>query len=271
MLSRDGREIPISQVIIAHKAKDGTVEYFSTIGRDMTERRRIERFREEYIHAVSHDLRTPLSVVGMQAELLEQALSSAGLQSPGAFRSVAAIRRAFERMNAMIQELVDSARLESGQLELHRLELPAFVDDLLETSGTMAQVDRVRVQIEKSLPPVDADPERLARILLNLLNNALKYSPGESPVVVEALTEDGFVKVCVMDEGVGIAPEDLPHVFDRFYRAAKTRGTEGLGFGLYISRMMIEAHGGRIWVNSEPGKGSKFSFTLPSVAARPQT
>jgi PAS domain S-box-containing protein len=261
LLSRDGWEIPISQVILAHRAPDGEVQYFSTIGRDITEQKRTERFREDYIQAVTHDLRAPLSVIGMQAQVLQAALKGTASQ-----RQADGIWRGVERMNLMIQELADSVRLEGGQLRLQPqpLELHSFVTRLLEEGGAMLYADRIRLEIPPELPPVNADLARLERILMNLLNNALKYSPPDTPVVVSARRYDDEVTVAVVDRGVGIGPEDLPHIFERFYRASQARGTEGLGLGLYVTRMMIEAHGGRVWVESKAGQGSTFYFTLPT-------
>ncbi len=125
------------------------------------------------------------------------------------------------------------------------------------------EVERIRVEIPADLPPVDADPNRLERILLNLFINSLKYGKPGTEVVVRARRTGREMEISVIDRGVGIAPEDLPHVFERFFRARGARKTEGLGMGLYITRLLIEAHGARIWAESEPGKGSTFSFTLP--------
>jgi PAS domain S-box-containing protein len=264
LLARDGRQIPISQVILSHKAANGTVEYLSTIARDISERRRADRFREEYLQAVSHDLRGPLSVIGLQSQRLATVLEEAGVA--GARPRIDAIRRSFERMSAMIAELVDSARIEGGQLRLERraLELRSFIADLLERGGALTHPERIRAEIPPDLPPLDADPDRLGRVLVNLLGNALKYSPPETPVVVQARTMDRFVRVSVADRGPGIAAEDLPHVFDRFYRARRTGGTDGLGLGLYIAKMIVEAHGGRVWAETEAGNGTTFHFTLPA-------
>jgi two-component system phosphate regulon sensor histidine kinase PhoR len=110
---------------------------------------------------------------------------------------------------------------------------------------------------------VEADPNRLERILGNLLSNALKYSDPGTEVLVSARNTDGEVTISVVDQGRGIAPEDLPRIFGRFYRSITARKAEGLGLGLHITRLLVEAHGGRIWAESELGKGSSFSFTLP--------
>ena len=166
-------------------------------------------------------------------------------------------------MNTMIQDLVDTARSESHQLDLHRqaVEMRYFTLDLLDRLAGTMDTWRVQVQLPKDLPPVSADPDRLERILANLISNALKYSAPETPVTVTGREEDGRVIVSVIDRGPGIRPEDMPRLFERYFRAQP--GGEGLGLGLYSARMLVEAHGGRIWAESEEGKGSTFSFSLP--------
>jgi signal transduction histidine kinase len=124
-------------------------------------------------------------------------------------------------------------------------------------------VGRVDIDVPAGLPDVAADTDRLERILTNLLTNALRYSFPETRVLVKARRTDKGVVISVTDKGVGIAPADLPRVFERFYRVKDAGKPEGLGLGLYITKMLIEAHGGRIWVESELGKGSTFYFTLP--------
>ena len=234
--------------------------------RDITAQWRVDEQRNDLVRAISHDLRNPLTAVQGQSQLLQQMLVSAGFDGR-AQRSVRAIVVGAKRMGAMIQDLVDSTRLEAGQLRLerHPTELRPFVLDLLQRSAVVLEVSRVAAEIPADLPPLDADPNRLERILVNLLSNALKYSPGGTEVRVGAEREAQQVRIWVQDRGMGILPEDLPHIFERFYRAKGARKTEGLGLGLYITRMLVEAHGGRIWVESETGKGSTFSFTLPVV------
>lgn len=162
------------------------------------------------------------------------------------------------------------ARAEGGQLILNRQQvlLDSYLTDLLACSGTALDTRRIRLEIPADLSPVYADYDRLERIVINLLSNALKYSPAESPVIVRARQADGQVEVAIQDFGVGISQEDREHLFERFYRAGSERKTEGVGLGLYISRTLVEAHGGRIWVESEPGKGSTFFFSLPIIAGK---
>lgn len=241
----------------------GTQLILLAIG-DITEHRRTEEFREHYIHMISHDLRGPLTIVQGQAQLLQRELAQAGLKD-GARRSLDAIIISARRMDVMIEDLVDSTRMEAGQLQLETqpVDLLTFMSNLLRRAGPIMDVGRIKFEIPAGLPPISADPDRLERIMLNLLSNALKYSPPEAEVLVKAEKTNGEVTILVIDQGIGIAPEDLPHMFERYYRAEGARQTEGLGLGLYISRMLVEAHGGRIWVESELEKGSTFHFTMP--------
>lgn len=230
-------------------------------------RRRAEfrkEYMEEYISLVSHDLRAPLTVIQGQAQLLQSRLTKAGLDR-GVVRGADAIEVAAHRMNAMIQDMVDSARLEAGHLELQRqpIDLRSFVADLLERNAQAMDVARMKAGFPPDLPPVDADPNRLERVLINLLSNALKYSEAGTQVDVRTRVANGMVVVSVSDRGQGISAEELPHVFERFFRSRDARRHDGLGLGLYITRMLVEAHGGRIWVESQPRNGSTFSFSLP--------
>jgi len=171
-------------------------------------------------------------------------------------------------MNAMIQDLVDMTRLESGQLALtlQAVDLHAYLANLLSRTETLLDYARIRVELPPGLPAVRADYNRLERIVINLLSNALKYSPPGTPVTVRAQQEAGMVRVSVTDEGAGIPPEEQPNLFQRYYRAQSTRAAEeGIGLGLYITKLLVEAHGGRVWVESAMGKGSTFSFTLPTA------
>jgi two-component system phosphate regulon sensor histidine kinase PhoR len=167
----------------------------------------------------------------------------------------------------MVDDLVDSARIEGGKLVLQReaIELPDLISDLLERFEHVLPADRLDMQLPTDLPPVLADADRLQRIILNLLTNALKYSPPEEQVVVHLQYEDGTVVVSVIDRGPGIAEEDIPHIFQRYYQARGTRSV-GMGLGLYITKMLIEAHEGTIGVESEEGKGCRFFFRLPVAA-----
>ena len=233
---------------------------------DITSLHQLQEERELFIHMVSHDLRVPLSVVQGHAQLLLDDIDALHLQDT-LLPSVAAILRSTQRMNGMIQDLVDTARAAAGELQLQRepVDLPAYLDDLMTRMHVTLDVTRILVEVANDVPPVYADYARLERIFTNLLTNALKYSAPETPVTVCAQRQGDPVLVSVSDHGRGIAPEEVPHLFERFYRVKHEHDTEGIGLGLFITKRLVEAHGGRIWVESEIGKGSTFSFTLPVV------
>jgi len=235
---------------------------------DITPLRELQQRQEELLQLVSHDLRIPLTIILGHVELLEANLRERTLDGEVALHTGTITRNA-HRMNTMIQDLVDMARLEGRQFSLALASVPLqdYLPDLLHRLADILPVARVAMAIPPDLPPVRADYARLERIILNLLTNAFKYSDRESPVWISARREGGEIAVTIRDRGLGIAPDDLPHLFDRFYRARGERRAEGIGLGLYITKLLVEAHGGRIGVESTPGRGSLFTFTLPIADA----
>ena len=238
--------------------------------RDISERKQVEAERERlleqqeiFVHLVSHDLRAPLTITQGYVGVLKDNL--AGNANATVQVSIDAIARALKRMNVMIDDLTMAARLEGGQLPLARaeLDLAAWLPAFLEHSARVLEVQRVQVELPETLPALAADADRLERILTNLLSNALKYSDPGTPVRLRVQPQAREVMIKVHDQGRGIAPAHLPHLFEKFYRADSSRKAEGIGLGLYITRLMVEAHGGRIWAESAVGQGSVFAFTLP--------
>ena len=255
------RDLSVSYVYVPSPSAEAG--YCVAIGRDISSVREVEKLKDEFVSLLSHDLRNPLAVIHGQAQMIQRFADRTDLVREGSD----AIIDTGRRMEAMIKDLVDSARLESGQLRIdrHSLNLWYFTSHLLRRAKTVMDVGRVEMEIPTDLPQVHADPDRLERILINLMTNALKYSPPKTKVLVKAERIDREVAISVADHGIGIAPKDRLRVFDRYYRADGVRKAEGLGLGLYITRMLVELHGGRIWVESELGKGSTFYFTLPSA------
>ena len=236
---------------------------------DVTVRHELQQRQEDFLRIVSHDLRNPLTIIQGHIQVLASGLEQAGVN--GDLRGgVEAIQRSAKRMNAMIQDLVDVTRFESGQLPLEQqsVDLCDYLQSLLSRTELLIDYARVTLEIPSDLPPVSADYNRLERIIVNLLSNALKYSTPGTPVLVRARQEAGMVRISVTDEGPGIPPEELPLLFQRYYRVKGTQKKEGIGIGLYIARLLVEAQGGRIWVESDLGKGSTFSFTLPVATSK---
>ncbi|HET9982864.1 MAG TPA: ATP-binding protein [Longimicrobiales bacterium] len=230
---------------------------------EVTAKRRLEDLRADYISLISHDLRSPLTAILGYAELVQVVLKG------GATGEVAGwmerIQEAAQRMAAMIEDLVESTRLESGVLKLHRE--PADLRAL--TNQAMAHLpspeDRRRIHIEAPAHPLRAsiDHGRFERVVTNLISNALKYSAPTAPVAVRLREREGELVLSVTDRGPGLSPKSISRLFQRFYRVEPGARIEGIGLGLYIARLIVEAHGGRIWVDSEIGKGSTFSVSLP--------
>jgi PAS domain S-box-containing protein len=254
------------------KDRDGTISGVVGTYTDINQLRELEEQRENMINTISHDLRMPLTVIRGHAQLLKRSFTKLGVSGAN-LENVELILTGAKRMNSMIQDLVDSARLQSGQLLLNRqqLVLPDFLSSVLRESEAAIEVERVKVEVNGDMPAILADPDRLERILLNLLSNALKYSPPETEVLLRATANNGEVTISVVDRGSGISAEELPRLFQRFFRSSKNGRSDGVGLGLHITRTLVEAHGGRIWVESEVGVGSTFYFTLPVTAPEQQS
>ncbi|WP_242339248.1 MULTISPECIES: MASE3 domain-containing protein [Anaeromyxobacter] len=225
----------------------------------IAELRATKESREDLLRAVSHDLRNPLQIVLLKA----QVLGRHGAKPGAAEKAARDIALAGRRMERMLRDLADAARLESGAaLALQRaaVDVRAFVAEAIELNRGVFDPQRLEVAVPDGLPPVHADPDRLDRVLVNLVGNALKHTAGR--VVVSANPAGAFVRISVMDEGPGIAPEDQQRIFQRYVRGPG-READGLGLGLYIVRRLVEAHGGEVELVSAPAAGSTFSFTLP--------
>jgi PAS domain S-box-containing protein len=270
VMRAEGREIWLSGSAAPVDTEDG--QRLGVVGTytDITCLHELQKERDLYLHTISHDLRTPLTVVQGYGQLLREALEK---ERAGASLGMMCdeVLKGTQRMKRMIDALVDLARLEGGQVEpkASTLLLGSFVQQLvvrlerLRLKGVL-DTGRLTIDIPPDLPPVLADPDLLERILLNLLTNAMKYSAPETPVRLEARRNEGEVEIAVIDQGEGIAPKDQPRIFERFYRPGEHRREDSVGLGLYITRKLVEVHGGRIRVESEPGRGSTFSFTLPA-------
>jgi signal transduction histidine kinase len=230
---------------------------------EVRERRRATEALKEFIALVSHDLRSPLTAILGTAELLRRSLVEQSLSRDARFAET--IATSARRMDSMIRELVDSARLEAGGFEMNRVptNLRELIAEIVQRVGTTEDQARLQIESPPALPLVAADVDRLERAIVNLVTNALKYSPPTSPVVIRLEHGKAEVVIAVIDQGVGIPLEEQPRVFDRHYRAKGVGSVAGLGLGLYIARLIVAAHNGRIWVESSVGKGSVFRIALP--------
>ncbi|AEI67115.1 two-component sensor histidine kinase [Corallococcus macrosporus] len=221
--------------------------------------------RDEVLRVVAHDLRTPLNVIALSAgTLLKRAPEIRATDT----RPLETIRKAVARANRLIQDLLDVARLEAGHLSVERapVETAAFIKEAAELHRALAEAKSIRLttDVPEDAPALLADPARALQVLSNLLGNAIKFTPEGGHVTVQAVPEGDMMRFSVRDTGPGIQPEHLTHLFEAFWQAAAGK-KEGAGLGLAIAKGLVDAHGGRIWVDSSPGLGSTFSFTLPTL------
>ncbi len=226
-----------------------------------------ERLRRDLVANVSHELKTPISALRAHLENLLDGVEQADRET------LQVMLTQSERLSRLVEQLLDLSRLESGDVPLEREEVPLapLVSEVLSEIEVSRAGKGVAVQSELApdLPPVFADRERVHQVLFNLLDNAVRFTPPGGEVTVSASRHDGSCEVRVADTGPGISSEHLPRLFDRFYRVdpARSREDGGTGIGLAIARSVVEAHGGRIWAESEMGKGSVFTFELPVAPA----
>jgi PAS domain S-box-containing protein len=228
------------------------------------------RDREDLLAVVSHDLKNPLSAILMGVNALVK-ISDLDTDDSGMRPHLARIERSAVRMHHLIEDLLNSASIEAGRLSVvpAPLNLATVVSEAVEAQRLIAErkyIHVIHVESPAELPAVTGDAGRLQQVMANLLGNAIKFTPAGGALTVRTLLSGDWVTVSIADTGPGIAQEDLPHLFDRFWQARRGTGL-GNGLGLFISKGIVEALGGRIWAESEPGSGSTFCFSLP-VAGR---
>jgi two-component system, OmpR family, phosphate regulon sensor histidine kinase PhoR len=258
-----GREVWLS--IRAVGFADGTVYAFH----DLTEERRLEQLKADFIATVSHELRTPLAAVHGAAKTLLR--DDVDLGHEVSRQLLGLVSDQSDRLARMVEDILLASRLESPELELaaEHVDVGELAADAIEATRMQASEQlTLKLSVAPSLPPVAGDRDKLRQVLVNLVANAVKYSPAGGRVDVEVKAEDGRVVIVVRDQGLGIAPSEQSLIFEKFYRADAnmTRGVSGSGLGLYISRELVHRMGGTISVESEPGEGSTFVVTLPTAA-----
>jgi two-component system phosphate regulon sensor histidine kinase PhoR len=231
---------------------------------DLTRVRRLETVRRDFISNLSHELRTPLASL----KALTETLRDGALEDPKAApHFLERIETEVDALTQMATELLELSRSESGQVPLQRKAVPAAALLLSAAERMRAQAERaglvLRLDPAQDMTEVSVDSPRLEQVLVNLIHNAVKFTPPGGEVALAAQTEAEFVRFSVHDTGVGIPADDLERIFERFFKADRARSGGGTGLGLSISRHLVEAHGGRIWAESTEGQGSTFYFTIP--------
>jgi two-component system phosphate regulon sensor histidine kinase PhoR len=231
---------------------------------DLTELRRLETVRQDFVANISHDLRTPISSLKLLVETLQDgAINNDGLA--GDFLNKMNVE--VDRLTQMANELGTLSRIESGKMPLKRepVNLEEVIMQVVERLRAQAERGKLslRTDISPGLPLAMVNREGTEQILINLIHNAIKFTPPDGEINISAKAEACIIEVSVADTGVGIPAEDLPRIFERFYKADKARAGGGTGLGLAIAKHIVEAHGGKIWAKSIEGKGATISFTLP--------
>jgi len=233
---------------------------------DITELRRLEKIRQDFVANVSHELRTPISSIKGYAEtLLEGALED----KDNAKEFISIIYQDSNRLASLINDLLDLSKIESGKLKMSFVELDPVL--LIKRAITVmdnqakAKSIALKIDIPQSLPKIKADETRFSQVMINLLDNAIKYSSEGGTATIFARVVGNALQIDISDTGIGISEKDLPRIFERFYRVDKARSRElgGTGLGLSIVKHIVSTHGGQVWVKSELGQGSTFSFTIP--------
>ncbi|MFL2760209.1 MAG: ATP-binding protein [Dehalococcoidia bacterium] len=229
---------------------------------DLTNIRQLENTRKEFVSNVSHELRSPLASVKAMVGTLE---NGALEDKKAATDFIIRIDKDVDRMTSLVSDLLELSRLESGQedIELEPVELRSLVEDAISMiTNQVIGAPEISCKIFENVE-ILGNKQKITQILINLLQNSVKFTPAEGTISVETKSNGGFVEVSVLDSGIGIAAEHLPHLFERFYKVDKARRDGGTGLGLAIVKHIVQAHGGAVYADSVEGEGSAFHFTLP--------
>jgi signal transduction histidine kinase len=257
-------EVGNYEVRVETRSRDEVGQLAHAFNRMSGELARLEESRRDLVANVSHELKTPIAAIRAHLENLLDGVEQPDRDTLGVMLAQA------ERLGRLVEQLLDLSKLESGEVPLQRADVPLEplvrqVVSEIEVASAGKDV-RIEHEIPQDLPMLDADAERVHQVLFNLVDNAVRFVPAGGEVTIAAQRHNGSVEISVADNGVGITREHLPRLFERFYRAdtARARGDGGTGIGLAIARSVVEAHGGTIRAESEPGIGSVFSFDLPT-------
>lgn len=239
------------------------INIFASV-RDITHFREAEELKSVFVSVISHELKTPVALIKGYVGTLRR--KDVSWDSEIVQDSLEVIEEEADRLTDLIENLLDASRLQAGgfNLNLTDLNLADLSRTVAERMRTQTDKHDIEVHFTENFPVIVGDEDRLSQVLNNLISNAIKYSPEGGTIRVSGQLRPEQVIICVQDEGPGIAPEDVPHIFDRFYRADEAaKKTQGAGLGLYLTRAIVEAHDGRIWVEPRSGEGARICFSLP--------
>ncbi len=256
--------LPVGITYAPLVSPDGNLLNIIATVRDITRFREAEELKSTFVSVISHELKTPVALIKGYVSTLRR--EDATWDRKIVRDSLQVIEEEADRLTRLIEDLLDASRLQAGALAINQTDVAvdALARRIAERFLTQTSQHVIEVDFPDDFPVIMGDEDRLSQVLSNLVSNAIKYSPEGSEIIVTGQVRPQHVIVCVSDQGPGIAPDDIPHVFDRFYRSTDaTRKTKGAGLGLYLARAVIEAHGGHIWVDPKPGDGARICFSLP--------
>jgi two-component system phosphate regulon sensor histidine kinase PhoR len=251
-------------LITARVVDEGDERLGLVVLRDVSEVRRLEMVRREFVANVSHELRTPLTSIRALVETLE---AGAIEEQEIAMDFLGRIIGEVDRLNSLVEDLLDFARLEAGRAPLN-LEMTDVGEAVRYGAERLRpQIERahltMQVDVDEGLPEAEIDIKRIEQVVINLIHNAIKFTPANGQILVHVFHQKNHIEVAVRDTGVGISPEEQTRLFERFYKSDKARRSEGTGLGLAIAKNIVQLHGGKLFVESTPGEGATFTFTLP--------
>lgn len=262
---KDGTPLSVGVTYAPLFSRDGHLVNLIGSVRDITKFREAEELKSTFISIISHELKTPVALIKGYASTLRR--EDARWDSETVQESLQVIEEESDRLAQLIDDLLDASRLQAGAMSLNHgdVDLCTLAKRLVEKFGIQSSRHTLETDFPHDFPVIVGDEERLTQVLSNLLSNAIKYSPKGGTITLSGRAEAERVVVCVTDQGPGIAPEDQSRVFDRFYRAKSslTRHIKGTGLGLFLAKAIVDAHGGRVWVDPSPKQGARVCFSLP--------
>lgn len=266
LLRRNGSTVSVGITYAPLLTKSGKLLNIMAIVRDITRFRESDVLKDTFISVVSHELKTPVAIIKGYAETLQrpQARYNAALMD----EMLSAIAEETDRLAQLVDDLLDASRLQAGGLPLKDVEdadLREIAQRVVDRYRPRTKIHQLLMSFPEDFPVIRGDPQRLEQVLDNYVSNAIKYSPQGGDIIISGETTPADVIVSVTDQGIGVPVEEQERIFDRFYRveSPETRAVSGTGLGLYLTRAIVRAHGGRCWVKSAPGQGSSFYVALP--------
>ena len=266
----DDEKLPLAEILAERAAL--AIENAKLYTEQVDARRKVEdlsRLKDEFLSIASHELRTPVTSIKGYTQLAKTLIRENDLTTSEEYLDIALDQ--IDRMSRLILELLDVSRIETGRLEIRREPIPwtTFVNDVVHRHHTAVSDRRFQLNLPVGHKRVIGDRDRLEQVLGNLMENAVKYSPDGSEILVTVEDRGDQLVTSVADRGIGIPTDELGQVFERFHRGRQVSSTNygGLGLGLYITKQIVERHGGTIWVESREGQGTTFSFSLPAATA----